>query len=524
MKAFLMYDDRDFDPQAPLPPNAAELVQDLGLEVLFEAMSDGDPFLQEVARNAVLTSLTEPSEILYRQQILTDAMAHPEVVRGLYGLAVEAIEREKRIWGWMTTKYPNELLHRSVEVLELFADMLGRLRQVADEHGPGFQSTGFCRFFAMVRTELDDEYLRRVRDRLARLAFRGGVLMSADLGPGNRGVHYVLRKPPDARGGWLARLQEWVSHLGQEPQEAYTYEVADRDEAGFNALSELKSEGIGPVAATLAQCTEHILSFFKMLRLELAFYAGCLNLRDRLTAEGEPICIPEPVSLSETVLSGRGLYDPALSLSMESRVVPNDIDADGKELVIMTGANRGGKSTLLRGLGLAQLMMQCGMFVPAESFRATVCSGLFTHFKREEDAGMKSGKLDEEIARMSAIVDRLTPHCLVLLNESFASTNEREGSEIGRQIVRALLASQVRVYYVTHMYDLAHGFFGVQLANALFLRAERLADGERTFRLTEGAPLPTSFGEDLYRVVFAQPPQAGSPVRPGATAATTRNA
>jgi len=511
MKAFLMYDGRDFDPLAQLPQNAAELVQDLELEVLFEAMSDGDPFLEEVAKNAVLTSLREPGQILYRQQILTDAMAHPEVVRGLYDLAVVAVEREKHVWGWMTTKYPNELLHRSVEVLELMADMLARLRQVADEHGPRFQSTGFCRFFAMVRTELDDEYLRSVRDHLARLIFRSGVLISADLGAGNKGVHYVLRKPPDARGGWLARLQEWVSHLGQEPQEAYTYEVADRDEAGFNALSELKSEGIAPVAAALAQCTDHILGFFKMLRLELAFYAGCLNLRDRLTTKNEPICVPEPASLEDTALSGRGLYDPALSLSMETRVVPNDIDADDKELVIMTGANRGGKSTLLRSLGLAQLMMQCGMFVPAESFRATVSSALFTHFKREEDAGMRSGKLDEELARMSAIVDRLTPHCLVLLNESFASTNEREGSEIARQIVRALLASQVRVYYVTHMYELAHGFFAERLSNALFLRAERLADGERTFRLTEGEPLPTSFGKDLYRVVFAQPSQAGTP-------------
>jgi len=502
-----MYAGRDFDPQEPLPANATDLVQDLGLEVIFGAMSGGDPFLQEVAKSAVLSSLTEPGEMLYRQRILIDAMANPEVVRGLYDLAVEAIEREKHIWGWMTTKYPNELLHRSVEVMELFADRLARVRRIADDHARRFQSTGFCRFFAMVRTELDDEYLSRVRDHLARLAFRGGVLMSADLGPENKAVDYVLRKPPDARRGWLARLQEWVSHRGEEPQEAYTYEVAERDEAGFNALSELKSEGIAPVAAALAQSTDDILSFFKMLRLELAFYAGCLNFRDRLSAKGKPICIPRPADLGETVLSGRGLCDPALSLSMEGRVVPNDVDANGKELVIITGANRGGKSTLLRGLGLAQLMMQCGMFVPAESFRATVCSALFTHFKREEDAGMKSGKLDEELARMSSIVDRLTPHCLVLLNESFASTNEREGSEIGRQIVRALLASQIRVYYVTHMYDLAHGFFAECFSSALFLRAERLADGERTFRLTEGEPLPTSFGEDLYRVVFSEPTQ-----------------
>lgn len=135
--------------------------------------------------------------------------------------------------------------------------------------------------------------------------------------------------------------------------------------------------------------------------------------------------------------------------------------------------------------------MQCGMFVAAESFAASLCDGVFTHFKREEDTAMKSGKLDEELTRMSAIVDCLTPSSLVLLNESFASTNEREGSEIGRQIVRALLDSGIRVFYVTHMFDLAESFHAEHIEEALFLRAERLANGDRTFRLVEGEPLLT---------------------------------
>jgi DNA mismatch repair ATPase MutS len=79
-------------------------------------------------------------------------------------------------------------------------------------------------------------------------------------------------------------------------------------------------------------------------------------------------------------------------------------------------------------------MMQSGMFTPAESFSSNVCDGLFTHYKRQEDATMKSGKLDEELSRMSDIVDNMTPNSMVLFNESFAATNEREGSEIATQI------------------------------------------------------------------------------------------
>jgi DNA mismatch repair ATPase MutS len=148
-------------------------------------------------------------------------------------------------------------------------------------------------------------------------------------------------------------------------------------------------------------------------------------------------------------------------------------------------------------------MMQCGMFVPAEAFRASTYDGVFTHFKREEDTAMKSGKLDEELGRMSEIVDHLTPHPMILFNESFAATNEREGSEIGRQILTALMERGVKLVCVTHLYELARGFHEGNGGNVLFLRANRQADGTRPFRLVEGRPLETSFGEDLYRSIFA---------------------
>ena len=51
---------------------------------------------------------------------------------------------------------------------------------------------------------------------------------------------------------------------------------------------------------------------------------------------------------------------------------------------------------------------------------------------------MKSGKFDEELSRMNDIANVVTPNALILFNELFAATNEREGSEIARQIVSAL--------------------------------------------------------------------------------------
>ncbi len=267
-------------------------------------------------------------------------------------------------------------------------------------------------------------------------------------------------------------------------------------------MSEMRSRAISRIARSLAQSADHVVNFFTMLRTELAFYIGCLNLHDALVAKGLPVAFPEPDTSAEQRHTFSGLYDVSLALQMQGGVVANTGKADGKNLVIVTGANQGGKSTFLRSIGVAQIMMQCGLFVGAESLTAEVCPALLTHYKREEDTTMKSGKLDEELARMNDIVNHIKPQSLLLFNESFAATNEREGSEIARQIVCALLEKRMKMFYVTHLHEFARVFYEGHRDNAVFLRAERREDGTRTFKLVEAQPLETSYAEDLYRQVF----------------------
>ena len=488
--------ERQRESRPPLAPtgNDAVLTQDLELGTLWKAMAAGDEFLFEMAKRAVLSSLTDPDAIVYRQQVLADCLEHPEIIRQLYQLAVEALENERSVGGLWSTAGPDRILSRSVQVLELQAGVLRRLRQIAGQQAASFHSEGFTRFFAMLADELSDDYLQAVEQHLRELEFKRGVFESAELAKGFKGRRYVVRTPREQR--WTERLP-----FGNRA-ESYSFTVPPRDENGFRSLEEIRGRGINLVANSAAQSADHVKSFFAMLRLELAFYLGCLNLHDRLAGKGEPACFPEPLAAGQLTLTTQGIYDVGLTLHLQNRVVGNEVNADGKSLVMITGANQGGKSTLLRSLGLAHLMMQAGMFVGARSFRAGVCSGVFTHYKREEDATMESGKLDEELSRMSAIAGQITRHSILLCNESFASTNEREGSEIARQVVRAMLRKQIKVFFVTHMYDLAHSFHAQQLGSALFLRAERQPDGRRTFRLTEGEPLPTSYGEDSYRRIF----------------------
>ena len=495
MKAFLLYKDQDFDLEQLLPSNEAELTQDLDLETLFTAMVDDDDFLYDVVSKVVLSSAIDINTIIYRQDIIKDCLKNPSIVRELYQITVDSVENKKRGWMGIFSTNPSSVLYDAVELVQMFVGLLNKIKNIANEHANQFKSEGFTTFFKMIKNELNDEYFTSVQNHLNELKFRRGVLISAELGKGNEGTNYILRKPNDKDPNWIKRI------LALKNPE-YSFYIHPRDEHGSRALYELKERGINLVANALGQSADHIESFFNMLRIELAFYVGCLNLFEQLSLIGETVSFPLPVTAKERRHSFHGLYDVCLALTKKQKIVGNEVDADNKNLIIITGANQGGKSTFLRSIGLAQMMMQCGMFVPAASFCANLCEGIFTHYKRKEDATMESGKLDEELSRMSTIVDNITPNCLILFNESFSATNEREGSEIARQITSALLEKHIKVFFVTHQYDFAHGFYSKKLKNAIFLRAQRKGGGGRTYKIVEGEPLQTSYGEDIYHTVF----------------------
>jgi hypothetical protein len=516
MKALLMYRDRDFTTQQSLPwkynarqrPkrevllasylwNAPALAQDLELDKLLYAMAGDDDFVFEVAQKAIFTGLQNDRDtVLYRQAVLRDALKNKAVVRELYGLLRTVDEETRRNWWGLSTRYPSTMLYSATDLLEGLLVTLRNLRKIAEAHRAEFESEGFIAFFRMLERELGEEYLDQIQNHLKELRFRKGVLLSAELGESNESVQLTLREPPANEQGWFARI------FSKGPP-AYTFHLAERDEAGGQIISNLRHRGITRVALAVAQSADHVLGFLGILRTEVAFYVACLNLHDVLTAKNLPTCFPLPQQETDRKHAFQGLHDISLALSMNGNVVSNTANADGKSLIIVTGANQGGKSSFLRSLGLAQMMMQCGMFVAAEEFSAGLCTALFTHYKREEDTTMKSGKFDEELARINEIVEHVVPNALFLFNESFAATNEREGSEIAEQIVRALLEKRTKIFYVTHLFAFASHFSNQKSADCLFLRAERKPDGVRTFRIVEGGPLETSYGEDLYHEIFA---------------------
>lgn len=495
MKAHLMYRDADFDPKAADPPGSADLEQDLELGYLLDAMAEGDAFSRGVARAALLHPLSGPVAIRYRQDALADCGRNREAIGELYEMTGRALETERSVLFFlMSNTRPQMLLSRAVGILRLLFPIIGELHDRAAVIEPAFTSDAFRGFFTTIRTELDEAALQQLRTAVRRLEMREGLLMSAALGGLGDVTGQVLRLPREENRHLLNRTPLKRPNL--------SFAIPERDEAGLNALAALNDRSVNDVANAASQAVDHVLAFFTSLRAELAFYLGCLHLADRLTTIGVPLATPTVAAAESADCEAVELVDPCLALRTGEAPVGNDLRLGPRRLLVVTGANHGGKSTLLRSLGVAQLMMQAGMFVPARRLTNRTFGSLFTHWAREEDEGLVHGKLDEELARMSAIVDVIAPGDLLLSNESFSSTNESEGSEIALQVIHALLAGGVEVRLVTHLYELATALQRNVGEDALFLRAPRKSEEGRNYRLQEGPPQRTSWGVDLFDEAF----------------------
>jgi hypothetical protein len=511
MKAHLLFPDRDLPTGLELGWNEPDLLRDLGLDLILDAMAgepgaDRDARVLETAATLLRHAGQTPPEVMrYRQAALRDAVAQPAAVDELYAIAGDAVRAARQSWmSGLTPRSPSSALYHYRSQLGLALAQLSRLHEWAQRARAGFGSRAFLALCDACRAELTPEYLAVVRGCLEALEFRSGVLAGARLGEHNESAAFVLRAVPPPQG-WRERLR------GNNVPRA-TITLHESDEAGARIVGDMRARASSRAAAALAQAARQVMGFFASLHAEAAFYVGAGRLWRRLAAKGEPLCFPQPAA-EPGALRCHGLFDIALSLQLPGRAVGNDVAAGGRNLVVITGANRGGKSTFLRSLGQAQWMMQAGLFAGAESYAAGLCPVLATHFRREEDPSRLRGKFEEELQRMSAIIDALAPGAWLLLNEPFAATQESEGAEIAGGVVTALRERRMRIFFVTHMASLAASLYRRRDPAMLFLRAGREADGSRSFRLSEGEPLQTSFGEDLYRRIFAAAAPAEAPAR-----------
>ena len=492
MNSYLLYRNKNFNWEKPLSSSINTIFTDLEMETIFQIMAQNNSQIYNCVKQVFAQYLTDLDEIKYRQEILKDCIRNPWIfnqIQKILNRVEEQQERLNRRYG-LLKDYPTSLMSISLSMIEIFLDELRQLKNSINEQDKNFSSEGFRRLFNQINTELNDQFFIEVENHLNKLKFPNGMIVSTNLSEGLKAGDYIICDSQKEDQTWLRKF------FDKKP-ENYQIKIREKNDNSARALSDLKERILNTTANILMQSVENLSNFFKMFQKELLFYQGCLNLKDFLEKSRFPICFP--VLTTKKVMDVNDLYDTSLAI-IKGFSIGNDFKIQKEYITFITGANQGGKTTFLRSLGQAILMGQSGLFVGAQNFQSFIFKSLFTYFRKEEDDQEESGKLDEELKRMNEIVNFLKPDSCILMNEPFASTNEREGAEIGFQIIKALSENKIFVFCVTHLFSLTSYFLDDE--NVLFLRAERKEDGQRTFKLSLKKPLQTGFGIDLYNSIF----------------------
>ena len=207
-------------------------------------------------------------------------------------------------------------------------------------------------------------------------------------------------------------------------------------------------------------------------------------------------------------MRARGFYNLRLADFVhdgKNSIVANDLDfgSDGS-LYILTGANRGGKTTITQATGLMFALAQGGVFVPASEFSFVPADCIFTHYPADEDKTLDYGRLGEECRRFREIFSRCTSDSLLLLNETFSTTSFEEGFFIARDAVKAILKKGTRCIYNTHMHKLASDIGEINAEGAKEGSSSKAASlvvlsdgGERSFKVKVAPPQGMSYARDI---------------------------
>lgn len=490
MKVSLLFKDKAMDWKQVNKENRC--FYDFKCQVILDAMAADDTLIYECAKKVILYNLTSKEQIRYRQNVLKDCIRNRDIILKIHEILKSAMRdialNRKYI---LLNDYPSVVLSNSIQKLQHYVDKYVRIGEMLVESEDRFHSEGFTTFINEYKKDITPDFLQRLQDTIRFLENIGNFSVNTSMGVVGQGINYEL-----------SRASKSHTSIIKAAHSVCKISTKNWDARKMECLYDLKQLGIEATADIVASVVEEMMAFFSELQKEIAFYCGCIHLYNKLTKIGCKLSFPEIYEAEDNKFSFSGLFDVGLALSQDKQVVGNTLHLDNCKLIIITGANQGGKSTFLRSIGLAQIMLQCGMFVGAEKYEASICNGICTHFRKSEDTTLNRGKFEDELQRFSESIDELKPYSILMCNESFSSTNEKEGTEVALPIIDAMLDSNIRMFFVTHFYSIPFHYINCGEGSVKILQAERKEDATRSFKMVETQLAENSYGMDLYQCLF----------------------
>lgn len=198
---------------------------------------------------------------------------------------------------------------------------------------------------------------------------------------------------------------------------------------------------------------KHVFSF-KMVDYigQISFLLNMNQLFLTLKQHDIPLTMAEVATEKQVTI--HDAYDISLLLKMKSGIVPNDVEFNEEAgFLILTGANSGGKTSYLRTVGISQILFLAGSYIPAEAGKIYPFRKILTQFPADEGKA-NMGRLHEEQRVVAELVDNADENSLVILNETFSSTNEEISLKLSYELLENLCKAGAYGIFVTHQHQL----------------------------------------------------------------------
>ncbi len=506
------------DGNTPKMTGGAVWEGDLGLSDLVKVLALNPRYTSYVRQ--ILTALTSDIDVLrWRQAVLADFLANPALVETAISLLkrLASLQSGSPLLG---KKQRNLLL----ETADHLAELDSFIQVVEDLHGAltaaHLQSTALQEMqqnlatlmadpdFKVLQTELPE--LREPLERITSLTI--GINLDVELRPESAVLLSINDYKVGSNASWVLRVMGMgqddmddagIAHLHRVPEDLNQRPLSPL----FQDLDRLLTQIAQPIARVLNKYTRTGGGALAHLEYEMAFFAAAAQMIHKARAKGVVFCVPQAAEPSERITQIRDLANMALILTETERIVPGDVTFDDSgRIAILTGPNSGGKTTYLRSVGLAQVLFQAGLLLPAKEARLSPIDALFTHFPALETR--QEGRLAEEAARLRGVFQEATEQSLVLLNETFSSTSSGEAIFLAQDVLCGLRAIGARAIFATHLIELAEKIESIEEtvrgdSNLFSLVAGMTVgddgEGTPTYQIIRGLPLGQSYAREIAR-------------------------
>ncbi len=535
-----------------------EAVNDLSINFIAEALTDVKTE-RELICSAIKKITDDPEVIRYRCDVFEDFLKFPKLRDAMIELTLKLADL-RDLERFQKDQEASELWSLINRIREI-DDYVSCIRMIKDTlSGLDIQSEGLLTLKQMVidieRDSGFDELKKDIDETLEKArclrSITIGVNLDAFLRPRTAGV-LSLNNEKFTDAGLMKRFMNFASqknelhdgtdvtgfkqfHPANERKNTKPVEITRTPaaylgigvEGGAATGDDPLSEAIKkPVSEILKRTCSEIKSTLRRyvnmsgytltsLMPEILFYVRWAELIDKIKAVGMPVCKPVILDTEKRDCSFKELYNLKLVINKvngeDINIITNDIDFnDDHRIFILTGPNRGGKTIFTQAWGLAMLLGQLGIYVPASYAEISPCDNIFTHFPADENDTVDLGRLGEESKRLAEIFDMATERSAMLLNESLATTSVTEGLFIAKDVVSAMRYLGARAIFNTHMHDLARSCDEINESVEGKSKAASLVtgvhDGERSFKVSLLPPQGVSYAKDIalkYGVSFKQ--------------------